>query len=372
MGLKNILIDGTTISIKMDGLSQYILNVVRNINCRSANYTLIVRPNQCPQNFLIEFKSMGIEVLEVNIKPIGPIREFQFLFFLISHPNKFDIAFIPSNQFPIFINIPTVYTIHDLIYEQFPTQLGKYSKLKCIYLNLVVSVGIKKSKKVIAVSEFTKSEIMKIHKPRIPEKVEVVYEGWEHLKVIDRSKDFSKCFIKYILYVGSGRGHKNLSNLIEAIDHAKTRLPADWGFVIAGNTSQFSEIQKNRIKQINLSKEVIKLTGWLSDEALASYFSNADAFIFPSLSEGFGIPVLESFYYKVPILLSNRGSLPEVAGKAGLYFDPFDIQGISNTIINFITQEKNLTQSMINEGCKQLKLFSWKKTSEIISNILEN
>jgi len=365
---KNILIDGTTISMKMDGLSQYILNIVCNLNFNIANYTLIIRKNECPISYLEKFKALGIYIIEVNITPIGPVRDFQFYIFLCTHRKRFDAAFIPSNQFPIFIKIPTIYTIHDLIYEEFPEQLGKFRNIKRAYLHFVVKVGLRKSKTVIAVSNFTKSEIKRIHNFKDEEKIVVVYEGWEHLTKTKFNDQFIKPFSNYMLYVGSARGHKNLNNLIEALQIIKQKLPTNWGIVIAGNTSQLNEKQKQIIREFNSKKELIKLTGWLTEDELTNYFSYANSFIFPSLSEGFGIPVLESFYHKVPLLSSNKGSLPEVAGNAAIYFDPTNKLEIANTILNFISNEKDLSPVMILNGSERIKLFNWEDAGKTISS----
>lgn len=364
---KNILIDGTTISAKMDGLSQYTLNIIDNFDTQIANYTLIIRKNECPVHYLNRFKANGFIIEEVKIAAIGPIRDIQFKIYLFRNKKCFDFAYIPSNQFPIFINIPTVYTIHDLIYEEFPEQLGRLSKLKRIYLHYVVKSGLKKANTVIAVSKFTQSEIIRIHKLQSHEKIVVVYEGWEHLLQTNLNENFKISEGKYLLYVGSARGHKNLNNLIEAIQIIKLKLPVNYGVIIAGNTSQLSEKQKHIIHCINEKREIIKLTGWLQENELSNYFSHANAFVFPSLSEGFGIPVLEAFYYNVPIILSNRGSLPEVGGKAAIYFDPTNIPDIADTILNFISNEDEIAPLLIREGKERLKLFSWKEAAKSIS-----
>ena len=173
-------------------------------------------------------------------------------------------------------------------------------------------------------------------------------------------------FDHYILYVGSTRQHKNLDNLLLAIQKIKDRLPAGYGVVCVGNTSFFSQKQIDAINNINREKEIIHFTGWLTDEELSAYFKKSIAFIFPSLCEGFGIPVLEAFYYQIPLLLSNRSSLPEVAGDAALYFDPTDVDDMGEKILYFIENQVTLTDELVNKGTNRLNLFSWKSASKKI------
>lgn len=368
--MKRVLIDGTTLSKKTDGLSQYILSIVDRLESNEAcDYTLLINKNfQYPEEEQLRLKGIKIETAAIN--PIGPLRDLQFAFYLLRNKKKYDSALILSNQYPALFNIPAIYTIHDLIYEEFPKQLGRLSAIKKWYLHQVVKRGIKKSKKIIAVSEFTKSEIIRIHQPKNTEKIAVVYEGWEHLCKTYQALPFDQPFGKYILYVGSSRGHKNIQKLLEAIELIQDELPADYGFVFVGNTSFLNHEQKQKIHNFNVKKKIIHFTNWITDSELNNYFKNANAFIFPSLSEGFGIPILEAFYHKIPALLSMRASLPEVGGDAAIYFNPVDKKDIGEKILYFINNEEKISSELIEKGQKRLALFSWKETADkIISYI---
>jgi len=368
--IKKILIDGTTISKKTDGLSQYIVNIISHLQTDGFNYTLILRDEEYPESFVKKIEERGIKIQKVKIQPIGPLRDIQFALFLLRNRKKFDMTFIFSNQFPVFLNIPTIYTIHDLIYEEYPEQLGRFSKIKRLYLRFVVKIGIKKAKKIIAVSDYTKSEIIRIHKPKDEQKIVVIHEGWEHLRSDEILKKNPAPFGKYMLYVGSSRKHKNIDKLLKAIQIIKEKLPKDYGFVFVGNTSFMNNEQKNSIAEMNKKRKIIHLTNWIEDSELAQYFKSANAFIFPSLSEGFGIPVLEAFYYKTPALLSNQASLPEVGGDAAIYFNPTDEKDIAEKIMYFIENEEEIHPALIEKGEKRLTQFSWKKAAdEIITHI---
>ena len=368
--MKHILIDGTPISRHMDGLTQYILNVVLRLDVSNTRYTLLIRPGECPSNYWEQIKKKGIDVEEVSIAPIGPLRDIQFARYLRAH-QEFDAAFIPSNQFPVALKIPSVYVIHDLIYEQFPEQLGRFSHLKRWYLRFVVYLGLCKAKQVVAVSNYTREEIIRCYGPKFASKIQVIYEGWEHLlnnATSSLEKPQALPFDEYILYVGSSRGHKNLSRLVAAIKQCQYKVPEQLGFVIVGNTKMFRPEQLQEIEQLNASKKIIHLTGWLGDEELDSYFRHAKALIFPSLSEGFGIPVLEAYFYKIPLLLSNQAALPEVAGEAAIYFNPYEVDDIADKIVSFL--QKDDYKALIEKQSLRLSLFSWNKTAKQIQEII--
>ena len=366
--MKHILIDGTPVSRQMDGLTQYILNVVLRLDMLAFRYTLLLRPNQCPDYYMQQLRSTPICIEEVDIAPIGPLRDIQFARYLRSR-DDFDAAFIPSNQYPRSLRLPAIYVVHDLIYEQFPEQLGKFSILKRWYLRRVVKVGLCRAKKVVAVSQYTCDELIRCYGEKYRQKIQVIYEGWEHLlnsQVNEKSK-VDIPFSQYLLYVGSSRGHKNLSRLIAAIQTCKYKLPANFGLVIVGNHRMFKPEELRLIDNLNHDHCIIYLTGWLSDDRLAYCFQHAKGFIFPSLCEGFGIPILEAFYYQIPLLLSNQSSLPEVAGDAAIYFSPTDVEDIANTILRFVEQQN--FEILLAKQNQRLKQFSWNTTAAEISKI---
>lgn len=116
------------------------------------------------------------------------------------------------------------------------------------------------------------------------------------------------------------------------------------------------------IDDINKNGNRVMFTGYLSQACVDKYFVNADAYIFPSFSEGFGLGVLEAFYYKIPLLSSNTTSLPEIAGDAALYFDPFKPEDIAASIIRFYGND-TIASTLIERGKERLGHFSWKKTA---------
>ena len=367
--MKHILIDGTTISRRMDGLSQYILNVVSRLpQGDDRHYTVVVRPNECPEEYMHIWQQHGMEVVTAPIAPIGLRRELQFRQWLRTQ-RPFDAALEPSNQYPMALTMPTVYVVHDIIYERYPGQLGKAAKAKRCWLHYNVSQGLRRAQTVVAVSQFTKQEIMRFHPQADAAKIQVIYEGWEHLQVPPKETSVSVPFNDYILYIGSSRGHKNMQGLLEAMEMIHNQLPKGTGLVIAGDDRMLSSEQKQRIGAMH---DQVLTTGWLTQEALRAYSRQAKAIIFPSLCEGFGIPVLEAFYFQKPLLLSNASSLPEVAGEAAIYFDPHQPQQIAQAIVHAFAMDEKEQKEWINKGQKRLQHFSWQQTADQINRIIED
>lgn len=353
----------------MDGLSQYILNVTSRLpRHEDRHYTIVVRPDECPERFLDSWREQGMTVLTAPIAPIGPLRERQFKQWLRTQPS-FDAALVPSNQYPLALAVPTVYVVHDIIYERYPNQLGKRAFWKRWWLHYNVAKGLQKASRVVAVSRFTKQEILHFHPQVDAQKISVVYEGWEHLENHSKTQTIDVPFREYILYVGSTRGHKNIQGLLDAMTITAPHLPEKTGLVIAGDDRMLNAHQRQQLENL---RDRVRMTGWLDSDALDAYCRQAKAMIFPSLCEGFGIPVLEAFYYRKPLLLSNASSLPEVAGDAALYFDPHQPEEIAARIEEALCMTADEQTKWIKKGEARLKVFSWQKTADEIDGMITN
>ena len=365
---KHILIDGTPVSRRMDGLSQYILNVVSRLSQRAdTHYTIVLRPGECPDGYVTKWQGRGIEVCFASIAPIGPGREWQFRRWLRSRP-AFDAALIPSNQYPLFLPIPSVYIVHDLIYERYPAQLGRWAHAKRRWLHGNVAQGLRKATRVVAVSAFTRDEIIRCHPAITAGKITVVHEGWEHLQRPASDLAAPVPYTDYILYVGSSRGHKNLQGLLDAMTIAQPYMNVGQGLVITGDDRWLNKSQRAQIAALNGK---VVTTGWLTSAQLDACYRQAKAVVFPSLSEGFGIPVLEAFYYGKPLLVSKAASFPEVAGEAALYFNPVKPTEIAEKLIQALAMTEEERQQWADRGAQRLNTFSWQKTADEIETILQ-
>ena len=368
---KRILIDATTVTFQVDGLSNYIINLIKHLPVDSFNqfeYTVLLNPNINRQEFTDYLKQGDFRVIERKIAPIGPKRDWNMFWFLQKHEKNYDLVHITSSNFPVSLR-KGVCTIHDLTFRKYFDNPKYTFNLATTYMDWVVRNCMKYAKAVIAVSQSTKNELLQGYhlNAAANKKTHVIYEGWEHLINYNKNEEGTgegELLVKdnYLFYLGTSRKHKNLSNLLLAFKLAMNHIPANKKLAISGSDKYINNMDLSVISEINKPEKRIFFTGYLSNARVETYFKNADAYIFPSLSEGFGIPVLEAFYYEKPVLCSNTTSLPEVAGDAALYFNPHEPQSIADTIIAFYTKSPD-KELLINRGKDQLTKFSWVKAA---------
>lgn len=247
--------------------------------------------------------------------------------------------------------VPSVVMVHDLISEKFP---DLYPKEFNTQVNEKKKESIFHATHFIAVSERTKWDLVEYYGVD-PHKVDVVYHGVDHASFFPTH--LKRNTPPYFLYVGGRLNHKNFSRFAKAFRHSK--VFASHQVICAG--FPWSEEEKNFLVVQGLS-EKISLIESPSTEKLRELYQNAEAFVFPSLYEGFGIPIIEAMACGTPVLCSNTGPMPEIAQRAALYFDPFSEEEIA-TALTKVAEPEFKTQ-LRNAGLKRAQSFSWEKTAE--------
>jgi glycosyltransferase involved in cell wall biosynthesis len=266
------------------------------------------------------------------------------------------VYFSPGFNPPIWSPVPFVFTIHDLIFLHFPEEA---SALMQPYFNWVVKSAAHHAYRVLTVSEFSKQEIIKW--ANLPEEKVVVVGNGVGAEFTPDGPVHHPGY-PYLLYVGNQRPHKNLDRLLLAF--AKVQLNSV-RLVISGNPE--SSIL-DRIKDLNLEDRVV-FTGFIPDSDLPHYYRGAIALIFPSLYEGFGLPPLEAMACGVPVITSNRSSLPEVVGDAAILVDPLDVDALAQQIERVI-KDRDLQKYLAVKGIERAKLFTWERTAKLTEDIL--
>jgi len=267
-------------------------------------------------------------------------------------------AFHPTYYDPYFLKYigdkPFVLTVYDMIHEVYP-DLFKSSDKTIENKKLL----IEKADKIIAISESTKRDIIKLYD--IPqEKIEVIYLA-SSLKLNSNCSDIivNNLPERFILFVGQRAGYKNFDLFIEAISEI---FKEDKGLkLVSVGGGEFSIKELDMLSILNIKDKVIHITA--DDNTLSMLYKKALVFVFPSLYEGFGIPVLEAFNCECPVALSNSSSFPEVAGEAGIYFDPTNKASIKDSIVKII-YDKKLQNELREKGKLQSQKFSWEKIAE--------
>jgi len=275
---------------------------------------------------------------------------------------KFDI-FHPTYYNPNFLKTlktqPYVLTVHDMIHELYPKMFkgdNTASQKKKV---------IKSATKIIAVSQNTKTDIIKFYNID-PKKIEVIYHATSFDKLIpDVSLNLPK---KYILFVGNRGYYKNFSFFLNSISSLFDE-EKDLYLICAGG-GVFSEEELHLLNDLKIKMKVLHYP-IVDDSTLSQLYRKAILFVFPSLYEGFGIPVLEAFSCGCAVAASNCSSLPEVGGEAVNYFDPKDSDSIQNVVAE-IVHNNSLQDSLRIRGYQRLKLFSWEKTAMKTKNVYNN
>jgi glycosyltransferase involved in cell wall biosynthesis len=261
-----------------------------------------------------------------------------------------------------------VVTIHDLILHFFPGNKLNKPHQRAAY-KLVLNSALKKAERVIAVSNSTKNDLVKISKTN-PEKIRVIYEAAnEDFHLLENQNSKYKTLLKYniskpfILYTGVWRVHKNLPNLIKAFHILKQDYRLNYNLVITGKRDDTYPEVVDEIASLGLEKDVI-LTGMVEEDELVSFYNCAECYAFPSLYEGFGLPVLEAMACALPVVCSDSSSLPEVCGEGNaVFFNPRSPKDMAEKIAE-VCLNKELQDELKARGLERVKDFSWRRMAE--------
>lgn len=340
----------------MSGIGTYIQNLMKN-NC----YKIALGKKEEIENIkeienFIEF-DVGVYGIKEQLK--FPYKELKKL--------KPDILHIPHYNVPIFYRGDMIVTIHDLthiVYSEFLS--NKFAKY---YAKLMMKIAIKKAKFIFTVSENTKKDILKYFKVK-EDKIKVIQLGVKE-SIEEKSKEeieylYDKFNIpkqkKILMYVGNLKPHKNLERLLKAFSKIDNK---DCVLLLVGKAFEDYELNKKE-QELKIEDKVIH-TGIVTEKELCDLYNLADLFVFPSLYEGFGLPIIEAMKCGTKVVSSNSSSLPEVGGDKIPYFNPENIEEMSEVIEKELERED--TEEEKQERINWAKKFNWEKTSEEVKNI---
>ncbi|HWB62576.1 MAG TPA: glycosyltransferase family 1 protein [Chitinophagales bacterium] len=281
--------------------------------------------------------------------------------------HKIDVLHCTSNTAPVFCPVPTIITLHDVIFlenkQKGSPLFNLYQQLGWVYRKYIVPASVRQTKHIITVSNYEKERISNtLHIGG--DKISVVYNAFgRHFKAtgdaqkIESIREKYKLPKEYIFYIGNTDPKKNMPNTLKAyaryVGTTKNALP----LVIADVNEKDLEtvLEKTGLQRY---KQHIQLTGYIYNSDLPFIYAAAKVFLYPSLRESFGIPVLESMACGTPVITSNTSALPEVAGNAALLVDPTDETDITGALRTSLSSE-SMRSELIGRGFERIRNFSW-------------
>lgn len=286
-----------------------------------------------------------------------------------------DILHCTSNTAPFFLDIPLITILHDIIYMEssyfqiLKSRASTYQKFGNIYRKMVVPRVVKNSKKVITVSHFEKNRIGEFFGIKGDSKLDAIYNGVsEHFKPVTSKAELKRVKEKYHLpdnfffFLGNTDPKKNTKGTLKAFSDFLKQTGSNHKLVML----DYDKIELNKllveINDTNLINNIV-LTGYVVNTDLPAIYSQCDVFLYPSLRESFGIPMLEAMSCNVPVITSNTSSMPEVSGDAAHIVDPFKPEEITEGIIKILNNE-DYRKSLCEKGLERSKQFSWKNMAK--------
>ncbi|EMM2468746.1 Partial mannosyltransferase B [Klebsiella pneumoniae] len=295
------------------------------------------------------------ETIKISGNPASPIDTLKSSIALFKLKNA--VVFFPGYIPPLFSKVPFIITMHDLNHID-RTENSSY--LKRFFYNTIIKKGCQRAAYIFTVSDFSKERIIK-------------WSGVSEEKVINVSNGVSEIFTpegetvgfdyKYILCVSNRKKHKNEIGTLIAF--SKARINNEIKLVFTGSSDDFT---RKKIIELHLQDRVI-FTGHISNEELAKLYRSAEALIFVSFYEGFGLPVIEAQSSGVPVITSCSSSLGEISGGSALLVEPNNIEQISDGITKILT-DVELSNSLVQRGFDNIKRYSWEETARLVDYYL--
>lgn len=353
------------------GVGRYIRNLVKELQAIDEKNQYVLFVQKGTKNQELGIKNVNWKTVETDIK--WHTVEEQLLFYKVLENEYLDLVHFPYFSIPVMYNRPFVITIHDLIINHFPT--GKASTLpapvyylKRLAYQFILKHSAKKANKIITVSNATKKEIID-HLAVSESKIVVTYEGLA-LDVHNKQTTYYQLpDTNYFLYVGNAYPHKNVERLIDAFQIVLEKHP-DVQLVMVGKKNYFYNRLEEKVKQMKLQKNVLFAEG-VDDAALKKLYQNAEALVFPSLMEGFGLPGLEAMQLRCLVLASDIPVFKEIYKDAAVYFNPLEIQSMSDTMLSVLDDKKSF-KTYLKKGEKQALGYSWHTMAHETLRVYEN
>lgn len=362
-----LLLDG-----RMDGIGWFAFHTLRRIVAAHPEHEFY---------FFFDRRPSPKFLFADNVKPVvvhPPARHpiLWWLFFECGITRalkryKIDLFLSPDGYMPLKATIPTVDVIHDINFAHFPNNL-KPSHQR--YMSHYFPLFAQKASRVVTVSEFSKSDITETYGIS-PDKISVVYNGaGEAYRPLGQEEQAAvrqqyTSGNPYFIFISTILRRKNLANLLKAFDRFKVTDTQGHKLVVVGAKVWWQDELKETYDTMRHQSDVL-FVGRAEADELSQLLASAQALVYPSFFEGFGIPIVEAFNAGTPVITSNVTSMPEVAGDAALLIDPHDAAAIAKAMCSIAT-DSQLRQTLIHRGHQRQQLFTWDTTAQNLWQIIE-
>ena len=373
----NIGIDARGLWEKKSGIGIYIEQIIKKLNETDRENKYILYSTK---EIVLDFKLNENFIVKQNIKGIGSLW-FYFKAPKVLKEDNIDTFWGTQHLLPkknkYTKNIKFVLTIHDLAIKKLKT-VG--SLKNTIVQKIFLKRSIKKADKIIAISEATKKDIIEYYKIN-ENKIKVIYNGTnlqeDDTEISENDKNIIKEKMKigdnpFLLFVSTIEPRKNVETLIRAFEYIKRKEDTKLKLILAGGLGWKYENVLDLIDNSDFKEDII-MPGYISNLEKKYLFENTKCFVYPSLYEGFGLPLLEAMVNKTLVVTSNTSSLPEVGGDVAYYYEGVLNYGeLGNKIIEIINLSEEARNEQIAKGLDQIKKFTWEKCKNETLDILSN
>jgi len=348
------------------GIGRYIDEILRFIDSAACDlpWEIVVLSKGCSLGF------KNLKEVTVHSQALSAYEQLELPFTL----RRSHIQLLHSSQFniPVLSKVIQVTTIHDCAYDRFPEEYP--NRVAKGYYRFMFPMALRKSKRIIAISESTKRDLIELYKIS-PEKISVIYQGVDSRFYQDMSNEkngmLKPLYVDgdFALFVGLTRPRKNVDRLVRAFAKVLPSLKTGAKLVLAGKIdTRFLDVRR-LAERLNISDSVVQL-GFVSEDQLLALYKTACCFVFPSLYEGFGLPVLEAMAAGTPVITSKGSSLPEVAGDAALLVNPYNVDEIAEAMYKLFT-DASLREELRRKGRERAKQFTWRECAQETLKVYE-
>ena len=355
------------------GIGQYMINILRRLPDLAPDDRFVIFVNRADRS-LFDFGQPGVEMRtspDWAAHPLVNIFWHLLRLPLLLRSHNCDLVFLPAGNRRLawWYGVPSLATVHDLSQFHVPQ---KYDPLRMLYVMRVLPRLMRRLSRVIAVSDSTRRDL-EAH-ARVPTaRIAVIPNGADLSRFFPRDRQAARAELgaslavpgDLLLYVARlEHPGKNHIRLLEAFERLTNRTDRPLTLALAGGRWNGAEVIEAKVHQLGLEKQVVFL-GFVPDETLPLLYAAADLLVFPSLFEGFGIPLLEAMASGTPVCTSNVSSMPEVVGDAGLLFDPLDTEDIAATMLRLL-DDRELRDRLVARGLIRARDFTWEASAAMV------